>query len=291
MKELFDALIAYKIGDRFRRLIFVSLIVLIAFHSLVLISPFISIEKSQPFFTEKQIDNLRVASDSLANITVALILMLIIVEGQNGLRVYIMKQRQGTYKRIRDEILDWMKVTKPFSFDEEDHEAKFIYGGRFSQSDALQHLKVTGSLSKIMKIFGYPEELRDAVRVYSECVHFELTRYPAELLYGIHFEIDDYDISQKLCAALSDLLNLERQSVDFKADIITPKKPGWIFLTRTVDLTGNVDKDFAKAMTHARHFVELVCHSYDSLYSKRLIDLYLQLVGKLEDKVTLSNMK
>lgn len=281
MKELFEALVAYKFGERFRYIIFVSLIILITFHSLVLISPFITVEQNQNFFSGEQVKNLRVVSDSLANITVALVLMLIIIEGQNGLRAYIMKQRQATYKRIRDDILEWMKITKPLAFDQEDHEAKFIYGDKYNQGEVLQHLKVTGSLAKLMKIYGYPDELKDAVRFYSELVHFELTRYPTELLYGIHFEIDDYDISTKLSESLSVQLNLANQSAAFTVDNITPKKPGWIFLTRTVDMCGDIDKDFAKVMTHSRHFVELVCHSYDGLYSKAMIDLYLQQIGKV----------
>ncbi len=208
----------------------------------------------------------------------ALVLMFIIVEGQAGLRTYIMKQRQGTYIRIRDQILEWMKTTQPLAFDEN---VKFIYGDD-AQGEVLQHLKVIGSSEKLMKLYNYPSKVKEVVQIYSKQVHFEITRYPSELLYGIHIEIDDYETSQKLGQALSDLLNLGKQTQDLQVNNTLPKNPGWVFITRAVELSGDIDKDTPKVMTHARHFVELVCHNYDYVYSKEMIDYYLdiQVQGK-----------
>lgn len=280
MKELIEILVAYKFSPAIKRLAYIAVVFLLVFHALVLISPFISLDQGQAFFSDKQIKYLQIASDSLANVTITLVIVILVVEGQDRLRDYILEQRQYTYVRIRDEILKWMSATKPIIFDDEDKQAKFIYGSKFKEGEVFQHLKVTGVASKILGAYQYPEHQIDNLKQYSEVVHFEITRYPSELLYGIHFEIDDYRISKKLCERLSELMNLERQSADFMIDINTPKKPGWIFLTRKIKLSGDIDKDIAKVMTHARHFVELVCHSYDVVYSKQMIDLYIQEIGR-----------
>lgn len=53
-----------------------------------------------------------------------------------------------------------------------------------------------------------------------------------------------------------------------------PKKPGWIFLIKRVELSGDLEKDLPLIETHARHFVELVCHTFPVLYSAT-IEQYL----------------
>ena len=107
-------------------------------------------------------------------------------------------------------------------------------------------------------------------------IHFELTSYPSEIIYGIHFEFDNRELNETLTKRISDEHALSMQSVDIKVNNIIPKKPEWIFLTRTVELAGDVDSDFATVLTHARHFVELVGHYYDILYSKQIVDAYLR---------------
>lgn len=278
MKEILTALATFRFGENFRRLVFYPLVLLVLFHVAVLIYPLV-FPPEKGSVSETQIQYLQKASDSVANITVALILILIIIHGQDSLSAFIQKRRIITYLRIRKDILDWLQATRPPSFDEADDEAKFIYGTKDTQEQVLQHLKVMGSPSRLMTIYHFPDQAAAAVKAYSESVHFELTRYPAELLYGIHFEIDDYAVSQELSQAVARLLNLPQQCDDIKPDTKTPKKPGWVFLTRSVELSGDIDKDYAQVMTHARHFVELVCHSYDSLYSKPMLELYLELMA------------
>lgn len=272
MKEIFSAITKYKFGAKFRYSILLGTILLIFFHVFVLVVPFVPFENLSINITEEQIQHLRTISNSISNITLALILMVIVAEGQRSIRATIFRQRRQTYAQTEQQILDWFKVTKPQAFDFEDN---LINSEPAAHQDILRNFKVEGSSKRIIELFNFNKESSSLVEEYCKKVHFEITCYPSEIIYGIHIEFDDYETSQKIYAGLEQLLNLNRQSKGFIIDDTIPKKPGWVFITKTIMLVGDEDKDFSKTLTHARHFVELVGHIYDYLYSKKLIDIYI----------------
>lgn len=106
-------------------------------------------------------------------------------------------------------------------------------------------------------------------------VHYELTHYPAELMYGIHFEFDEKKINSLMCKKLMDIINVQESFPFLQIDRETPKRPGWIFLIRRIDLTGDFDKDISLLSTHAWHFVELVCHTFPLIYCSEMMDAFL----------------
>lgn len=272
MKEVYSTITKYKFGAKFRILILISMQVLIFFHFFVLIAPFIDFEKVQIEISEENIQHLITISNSISNITVAVILMFIIIEGQRSLRAMIIRQRKENYAQVEREIVDWFKETKPKSFD---FDANLVTSEPTKTQEILRNFKVEGSPKKIMELYGYKNEVTKFIEEYCKKVHFELTCYPIEIIYGIHIEFDNYELSKSIYEKLESNLLLSRQSKDFKIDDIIPKKPGWVFITKTIELEGDEDKDFPKVLTHTRHFVELVGHCYDFLYEKNLVDILL----------------
>lgn len=252
---------------------------LILFHVFVLLVPFINNNKHLVInFSCRQIQYLQTTSNSISNVTVALVLMFLIIEGQRSIRAMIAKQRTQTYAQTENQILKWFEITKPQAFD---FDANLINSEPAQYQDILRNFKVEGSAKKIINVFHYNNKSSQYAKEYCKNVHFEITCYPSEIIYGIHIEFDDYQLSQKIHTALEQILNLRRQSKEFTKDDIIPKKPGWLFITKTIHLEGDDDKDFLKILTHARHFVELVGHSYDLLYSKKLIDIYINYKSKI----------
>lgn len=271
MKEIFSAILRYKFGSQFRLSILFCLVLLVLFHVFVLVAPFF--DAVGITISEKHIQHLRATSNSVANVTVAFILMFLIVEGQRSVCGMISRQRKQTYAQTESQILEWFKLTRPQIFD---FEANVINSEPVLSQEILRNFKVEGSPKKITQLYNYEEiESVQLVEKYCKDVHFELTCYPTEIMYGIHIEFDDYELSQEIYRELEKSLALTRQSKDFIIDDMVPKKPGWIFITKTIMLEGDEDKDFPKILTEARHFVELVGHSYVYLYDKKLIDIYI----------------
>lgn len=132
-----------------------------------------------------------------------------------------------------------------------------------------------GSASKIAERDNLDSLQQSILENYCEKVHFEFTTYPGEIIYGIHFEFDDFEINRTLCERIKEDLAISRQSCEFREDNTIPKKPNWIFVTRTVKLIGDIDDDFPKVLTHGRHFVEFVCHSYDIVYGEAMVKFFL----------------
>lgn len=278
MKEIYSAISKYKLGAKFRFSILLSSVLLISFHVFVLVVPFVSSESSIINCNDKQVQHLGAISNSVSNITLALILMLILAEGQRSICAMISRQRRQTYAQTEQQILDWFNVTKPQAFD---FEEKLINSEPAANQEILRNFKVEGSSKKLINFFKFNNESKALVEEYCKKVHFEITCYPSEIIYGIHIEFEDYDTSKEIYSELVNLLSLNRQSKGFTIDDTIPKKPGWIFITKTISLEGEEEKDFSKILTHARHFVELVGHSYDFLYSKKLIDIYINRKSKI----------
>lgn len=278
MNEIFGLILKYKFGAKYRTILFVSTFVLVVFHVLVLVSPFLDV------FTEGQVQHLQDFSDSISNISVAIILMLLLVEGQRSIRSVIIAQRRQNYKDIGDQIAKWFSLTgsptfEPWVVDSETTEEREI----------LRNFKVIGNYKKLCQYCRCPEKFNNLIKDYCDKVHFEFTSYPCEIIYGIHFEFYNRELNETLAARVRDELALGKQSVEIKADNIIPKKPNWIFLTRTVELVGDVDSDFATVLTHGRHFVELVGHYYDIIYSEQTMDIYLHLMEKSDREKNLSS--
>ena len=198
--------------------------------------------------------------------------MILIAEGQVSIHRMISEKRKKIYAETENQIIDWFEVVKPQTFD---FNLKLISSEPAAFQDKLQNFKVEGSAKKVVELYSYKNKLSIAAEEYCKNVHFEITCYPTEIIYGIHIEFDDYDLNHKIYTNIEQLLKLNRQSKEFIIDNTIPKKPDWIFITKTILLEGNEDKDFPKILTHARHFVELVGHNYDLLYSKKLIDIYI----------------
>ena len=263
--EIYNLILKYRFGGKFRKILLVSTFVLVMFHAFALVSPFLNV------FTEEQVRHLRYFSDSISNISVAIILMLLLVEGQRSIHSMIIAQRKQNYKDIGDQIVKWFSVKNSPTF-----EPWVVASETTEEREILRNFKVIGNYKKLCQYCGWPEKFNSLIKNYCDKIHFELTSYPSEIIYGIHFEFDNRELNETLTKRISDEHALSMQSVDIKVNNIIPKKPEWIFLTRTVELAGDVDSDFATVLTHARHFVELVGHYYDILYSKQIVDAYLR---------------
>ncbi len=270
---MYSELSKCKFGPKFRYIISLCLAILIIFHVFVLMAPFVKYENSSGFYSDDQIKHLETVSNTISNVTVTLILIFLIVEGQKSISGMISRQRKETYAQTEEQIFDWLKITKSQVFD---FEANLINSEPAPHQDILQNFKVEGSASKIIEFFSYNNETSQFVEEFCRNVHFEMTCYPSEIIYGIHIECDNYKLSQTIFGGIEEILNLSRQSKEFVIDNIIPKKPGWIFITKTISLEGDEDRDFPIILTHARHFVELVGHNYDLIYSKKLIDMYIK---------------
>lgn len=249
-------------GDRFRRALFFAALILVFFHLFCLVAPLLEIF---PKFAA----HLQAFSSTLSNLTVALVLMYLLVEGQKNLHVSAVRRRQRCYAAIGGQIEDWFDRCQSPLFD------PAVVMPESAAFDALQNFKVAGAPARVLTCYPQFQAERAALVDYCDKVHFELTNYPGEMIYGVHFEFADPDLNLQLCQALREQLNLDQQSREFKIDCTIPKRPGWIFLTRTIDLPADPEAGFALNLTHSRHFVELVGHAYDVLYGEPMLEAFL----------------
>lgn len=269
MKEIYGLILKYRFGAKFRLILFISTFILLMIHIFALISPFLR------QFDEKQILHLKNFSNSMTNITVAIILMVLLVEGHNSMRSMIIMHRRYNYKDIGEQIVKWFSVTGSLTFD-----PYVIDSTTIEELEILRNFKVIGNCNKIISHYVNADEFKSIIKEYCEKVHFEFTSYPCEIIYGIHFEFDNRELNENLAHKVNDILELSKQCAEIKEDNVIPKKSGWLFLTQTVKLAGDVDSDFATVLTHGRHFVELVCHCYDTLYGKQMIEIFLNIIKR-----------
>jgi len=268
MKEIYGLILKYRFGAKFRFILIISTLFLLMIHIIALFCPFCK------QFDVNQVQHLKSFSNSISNITVAIILMVLLVEGHNSMRSMIVMHRRHNYKDIGDQIIKWLSVTRSPIFEKCVIESKTI-----EELEILRNFKVIGNPRKIIDYYGFPSEFSSIIEDYCNKVHFEFTSYPCEIIYGIHLEFDNRELNENLAQEVNDILELSKQSAEIKEDNIIPKKPGWIFLTNTVKLAGDVDSDFATVLTYGRHFVELVCHCYDILYGKQMVDIFLRVIA------------
>jgi hypothetical protein len=131
----------------------------------------------------------------------------------------------------------------------------------------------------MMEIAGIRSEISKHVEAFAHGVHFEITFYPLEVLYGIHFQFDNHELNQRLWKMLRTEHAFDRQNRGFSEDDTIPKKPPWLLATKRVELTGDYWTDAPAIITHGRHFVELVGHWYDVVYSKEMLLAFLHEIG------------
>ncbi|MRR55828.1 MAG: hypothetical protein EG822_15205 [Deltaproteobacteria bacterium] len=261
--EVLDIISKCEISNRFRLILLSVVVILISFHTFVLTAPLTcpSLEK---------LDYYRQVSNSLSNLSVALILMFIIIQLQADIHFTFHTKRTRSYQKIKHEIIQWFNHAKSPLFDE-----RVVASSPAVTRNALQNFSVVGATQNIMNSHNYADQLYEKISIYCSKVHFELTNYPSEMIYGVHFELNNRQLNEKLCNYLFNKYGFDQQIKTFEIDIEIPKRPEWIFLTRTVKFNGNSEESFYCNLTHARHFVELVGHTYEFLYSKEMIDLYL----------------
>lgn len=264
MPDIQSVIMKYRFGNQFRILLLIIASALILFHMFVLLLPFIV------SVNQDHINNIRYISDTISGITIAVILMILIVEGQRSVRSAIRLQRSNDYRNIGDQITRWLQKSGSKAFDPNVVDSKTT-----EEHEIYRNFKVTGSASRIAERDHLSMQQVNAINHYCEKVHFELTSYPSEIIYGLHFELDDFETNRVLCERLKDELALTRQTCEICEDNTIPKKPNWFFVTRTVELEGDIDNDFPKVLTHGRHFVEFVCHSYDIVYGKTMVKFFL----------------
>lgn len=259
------------ITTRCVRVITLLIVLLLLFHAAVILGPLIATMCGKTHLQEWELEHLRFASRSLALVTVTLIMALGLWYIQSRLLDIGRLQREMLYERIKQQIFEWFAESEtPLG----ENEAELVRRDITIRSQ-LQHLKIKGSVQSIIERWPELETHRLAVEEYCSKVHFEITSYPAELLYGLHFELDSLELNSKLCTCARDLLGVERQYSCLTIDTSVPKKPHWIFLTVKAEMKGDFQSDTPRIVTHGRHFVEFVGHSYEVIYGKEMIDQYL----------------
>ena len=155
--EIYNLILKYRFGGKFRKILLVSTFVLVMFHAFALVSPFLNV------FTEEQVRHLRYFSDSISNISVAIILMLLLVEGQRTIHSMIIAQRKQNYKDIGDQIVKWFSVKgsptfEPWVVDSETTEEREI----------LRNFKVIGNYKKLCQYCGWPEKFNSLIKNYCD---------------------------------------------------------------------------------------------------------------------------
>lgn len=278
-----DALLSFlqkhQLKGKWRVIMSVVLGLLLIFHVFVLVAPFICEAWGSVIPADDDyIKHLHYVSESLLLVTSTLVIILLLTYAQARFVTYFEpfeQTRQKVYENVKKEIMEWLAGGESPVTDENvrlDHDP--------AVSSRLMHLKVNGNVKRIMDQSGLPQEAQGDIQKYCEAVHFELTNYPAELLYGVHFEFPSTEVNRQLSERAKEILAIETQYPALVPDKSVPKKPGWIFLCIRVELSGDFEKDLPNIATHARHFVELVGHMYDLLYCKRMVDNYLSILSE-----------
>ncbi len=205
MNELYAIILKYGIGTKFRKALLVAALFLVLFHTIALVAPFLKV------FTKGHVQHLRAFSDSISNISVAIILILLVVEGQQSIRSMVIAKRRQNYKDIGNQIVKWLSHTGSQTF-----EPWVVDSETTEEREILRNFKVIGNYVKLTEYFGYPEQYIKLIEAYCKKVHFEFTSYERKIIYGIHFEFYDRELNERLYERLNDELALSRQSVEFR---------------------------------------------------------------------------
>lgn len=257
MLESLKPLIEYKFDKRFTWILIAMSFILIGFHIYAFLY-FLSALPEQ----KVEADKFMKASDTISGITSSTILVLLIVLGYKSIYNYNERRRKDLYASIEKQIKEWFNEVNLMN------SVKYIVS-----NDKLRHFKVSGDYKALCSENKNMKE----IKAFCENIHYELTHYPTELIYGIHFEFDNKKINSLICKKFMEIINIRETLPSFTIDKEIPKKRGWIFLIKKIELSGDLDKDIAVIATHARHFVELVCHTFQLLYCLGMLNMYIKL--------------
>ena len=106
MKDIFQLITKYKFGAKYRGLLVLSGVVLLSYHCFVLCAPFLSL------FSAGELKHLQTISGNLSSTTVAVVLMLIIIEGQQSIRSMVLRYRREEYKSINNQMIEEMMLLR-----------------------------------------------------------------------------------------------------------------------------------------------------------------------------------
>jgi hypothetical protein len=197
---------------------------------------------------------------AVSSVTTSTFIVLLIVWGYKSIYDYNEKRRKEIYDAIEKQIKDWLSVT---GFPKANY---YIVS-----NDTLRHFQVKANHRFLS---SSSDKNFEEKKIFCEKIHYELTHYPTELIYGIHFEFDNTAINSLLYKKFANMIDIKEVYPFLSVDKEIPKRPGWIFLIRKVDLSGDFDKDIALIATHIRHFVELVCHTFSTVYCSDIINAF-----------------
>ncbi len=232
--------------------------ILLVFHLFAFASQFyISFERDTK-------ENLLKISGAVSGVTSTLIVVFLIITGYESMHEYNEKKRKDLYASIAKQVSQWFEETGLI------RQSDYIIS-----NDMLRHFKIEANCQSLFHDFGEKN-----TKEFCKNVHYELTHYPSELIYGIHFELDDKKINSLICKKFMDIMNAEESFPFLMIDKEIPKRQGWIFLIRKINLTGDFDKDIPLLSTHARHFVELVCHTFPLIYCSEMMDAFLHYINE-----------
>ncbi len=223
-------------------------------------------------------------SFNLYGVTGALLLIVVLGEAIRAMSDADIRGRSDTYRFISQALSKWFEGTElGASLGEITSQTYTDYKVRGSEALLAQkgssrgEHRFTGSFAEASVD---PEILS---RFCSE-IHFEFTFYPTMIIYGIHFESPSRDANESMLAAVRTALALGDAS-GFTVDHQVPQKAPWVFFIRTVEVSGDFERDMPKVTTHARHFVELIGHGYDVLYSIEMLERFKALEARNKSAV------
>lgn len=238
--------------QKYRKMLFMVALALLALHLAAIVLPFLFGDKA---WIQPLTDN----SGHLLGVTGALILLVVLDRAILAMSDVEKRQQREVYSFIKTRLIEW------FSEDNKDRNSNFM-------KDVIDDESYTD-----FKVTGYPGLIHgiepDVADEFCRMVHFEFTFYPTKLIYGIHFESPFAAVNEAMCKEVEQRLMIDKDT-GFVRDREIPKKPGWIFLIRTVEVKGGLEASQPAIMTHARHFVELIGHSYKFLYSNEVAEKY-----------------
>lgn len=259
MLETLSPIIRYRFSNKYKWMLIVALLVLVVFHITVFVLPFLTT------VSKDTIERLDKVSDTIGNITSTIVLILLIVLAQVSLYEYYQKKRNDLYSSVEKQIREW--------FDKMNTIKQTDY---IISNDRLRHFQVKANWQSS----HFNKEGIEPCKLYFENVHYELTHYPSKLIYGIHFEFNNIAINSKICEKFVSMINFQNMYSFLMIDREIPKQPGWIFLIKGIELSGDFEKDAPLISTHARHFVELVGHTFSALYSPELLLIYTNFINQ-----------
>jgi hypothetical protein len=252
MIETISRLLRIPYVQKYRKILFMVALALLGLHLAAIVLPFF-------FKNEAWVNPLTDNSGHLLGFTGALVLLVVLDRAILAMSDVEKRQQREVYSFIKTRLIEW------FSEDKKSRDSNFM-------KDVIDDHSYTD-----FKVTGHPGLIdvieRNLADEFCRMVHFEFTFYPTKLIYGIHFESPSGSVNEAVCKEVERRLMIDEET-GFVRDREIPKRPGWIFLIRTVEVKGGLEASQPAIMTHARHFVELIGHGYKFLYCNEVAAKY-----------------